>query len=200
VHKIYLVVDHQLLVQHRDTVTILTRKEIERLYKAARLGGMYALRDQVLLELYYACGLRRSEGYRLNVADVDLHRHYLVIRKAKNGYARLVPFTPKTGRLFRAYLSQFHARMARPNEPAFLLSIHGKRLQGGSSLMRLKHLQMHGGSMELADKVIGLHTLRHSIATHLLQQGMPLDYIRQFLGHRSMESTQIYTQLTDGVL
>jgi integrase/recombinase XerD len=67
-------------------------------------------------------------------------------------------------------------------------------------MIRLKNLQEQSGSIVLAEKKIGLHSLRHSIATHLLKKGMPLLAISRFLGHRSLESTQIYTQVTDGYL
>jgi len=68
---------------------------------------------------------------------------------------------------------------------------------GGGLYARLKLLQLQIEDIELQNKTIGLHTLRHSIATHLLEAGMPLDKISRFLGHSSLESTQIYTHLID---
>ena len=77
-------------------------------------------------------------------------------------------------------------------EQALFLSVRGKRMDGNSLLMRLKELVKMAG----LNKSIGLHTLRHSIATHLLQSGMALENVSRFLGHQSLESTQIYTHLS----
>jgi integrase/recombinase XerD len=78
---------------------------------------------------------------------------------------------------------------------ALFLGYYGKRVTGQSLLLRLKYLQHQTEDLDLTEKEIGLHTLRHSIATHLLQAGMKLEYIARFLGHGSLESTQIYTHL-----
>lgn len=78
---------------------------------------------------------------------------------------------------------------------ALFISQQGTRMQGQSLILRLKHLQERAESVELTEQEIGLHTLRHSIATHLLKAGMKLESIARFLGHSSLESTQIYTHL-----
>jgi len=78
---------------------------------------------------------------------------------------------------------------------ALLISSRGRKMEGQSMLVRLKKLQERSDSERLKKKNIGLHTLRHSIATHLLQSGMPLKQISKYLGHKSIESTQIYTHL-----
>ena len=75
------------------------------------------------------------------------------------------------------------------------LSQRGFRINGQSLLIRLKRLQTLSGNLELQSKEIGLHTLRHSIATHLLSAGMKMESISRFLGHSSLESTQIYTHV-----
>ena len=175
------VVDHQL-------AAVLTQYQIKKLYEAAQGQGLLQWRDIAMLEVYYACGLRRNEGVQLNVSDIDLHQRWLLVRKGKGYKQRIVPFTPQTAWRFSQYLSQFHSRVAQPQENAFLISIKGKRIQGQSLLVRLKQLNP-------TDQSIGLHSLRHSIATHLLQQGMDLAYIQQFLGHSSLESTQLYVHL-----
>lgn len=82
-------------------------------------------------------------------------------------------------------------------EEAFFLSQRGKRIKGQSLLLRVKLLIQRVDNIALQSKTIGLHTLRHSIATHLLQNGMKLEAIAKFLGHSSLESTQIYTHLAE---
>ena len=208
VHQINFNVQHQLLVSDHKIVTILSEAEIQLLYKTAQKDNRLGLRDQVMLEVYYACGLRRSEGTNLNIEDIDLNKGYLVVRKSKTARARLVPFTKKTASLFAHYLQSFHSQVGGIEAKAFLLSTKGNRIHGQSLMIRLKNLQEQSGSITLAEngtsalgaKKVGLHSLRHSIATHLLKKGMPLLAISRFLGHRSLESTQIYTQLTDGHL
>lgn len=81
------------------------------------------------------------------------------------------------------------------NQSALLVNLQGNRIQGQSLIKRLHYLQQHSSSIVLAEKHIGLHSLRHSVATHLLKKGMSLGAIARFLGHSSLESTQIYTQL-----
>jgi integrase/recombinase XerD len=82
------------------------------------------------------------------------------------------------------------------NEEAFFISANnGKRLQGQMMLLKLQQLILQTSNTELIQKETGLHTLRHSIATHLLAHGMNLEKIKDFLGHSSLESTQIYTHL-----
>jgi integrase/recombinase XerD len=77
-------------------------------------------------------------------------------------------------------------------QPALFLSMQVSRMHGNSLINRLHHLKRKAG----INKEIGLHTLRHSIATHLLQSGMSLEEVSQFLGHASLESTQIYTHVS----
>ena len=192
----YLLANHQIIlpasikqqvVEHQLAV-VLTQYQIKKLYEVAENQEVLKWRDIAMLEVYYACGLRRNEGVQLNLSDIDLRQGWLLVRKGKGYKQRIVPFTPQTAWRFSQYLSQFHSRVAQPQENAFLISIKGKRIHGQSLLVRLKQLNP-------TDQSIGIHSLRHSIATHLLQQGMDLAYIQQFLGHSSLDSTQIYVHL-----
>ena len=84
-------------------------------------------------------------------------------------------------------------------EEAFFISSRSKRMDAQSIALRLKLLQHRSNNIELQQKNIRLHVLRHSIATHLLQNGMSLEKISRFLGHSSLESTQIYTHLVESL-
>jgi integrase/recombinase XerD len=179
---------------------VLSREEITSLYKVCEATPL-GVRDKVMLSIYYGCGARRSEGEALNVEDIlferkgaasGRHPALLYIRKGKGNKERYVPMSSQVQKDLREYLQ--HSRpLLTGKEPsqALFLSYYGKRLQGQSLHIRFKLL------LEKAHikKEAGLHTLRHSIATHLLQSGMPLKYISRFLGHSSLESTQIYTHL-----
>lgn len=193
--QIILPVPIKPLVLEREEIVVLTKEQISLLYESTENEYLLKWRDLVMLELYYSCGLRRREAVKLNEKDVDLYKRRLHVRYGKGYKERLVPFTDQTAIYFRNYIKYFRNRVVNPKEEGLLLSVKGKRISGQSLLIRLKKLQRLTDNEQLMSKPIGLHTLRHSIATHLLQSGMDLNYIQQFLGHSSLESTQIYTHL-----
>lgn len=174
-------------ISHRD---ILTRQEIKTLYEATT-PDVFGLRDRAILGIYYGCGLRRSEGVGLDVNDLLLQKRLLYVRKGKNYSERYVPVTASVFNDLIAYL-QLGRSCFESDSPALLLSYrHKKRLTASVPYKRVSELKERAG----INKQIGLHTLRHSIATHLLQQGMKLADISRFLGHQSIDSTQIYTHI-----
>ena len=150
-----------------------------------------------MLAVYYGCGLRRNEGVHLNLSDIDFDRSLLYVRKGKNHKERLVPISQASVKYLQAYIYDHRPELLRSgkSDALFIGYNHGTRMQGQSLLVRLKRLVLQTDSPELIEKEVGLHTLRHSIATHLLAAGMKLESISRFLGHSSLESTQIYTHL-----
>ncbi|GEM_PF-95620 len=176
-------------------------------------------RDRAMLAVYYGCGLRRTEGTSLDVGDINFERAILHVRKGKGHKERLVPISKTSLKHLTEYIYDHRpqlllkdkqparlnslARMesgGRSDGEALLLNYRGNRIQGQGLLIRLKQLQYKASQLahnhDLQDKEVGLHTLRHSIATHLLQAGMPLESISRFLGHDSLESTQVYTHVS----
>lgn len=193
-HKILLPMNLKAQVAERVEIAILSKTQIQALYDQAKQQGHLQHRDEAMLEVFYACGLRRSEGVNLNTSDVLIQRRLLFIRKAKNYRQRYVPFTKITAQRLRIYLYKSRPYLQSNNEEqAFFLSFKGTRLQGQSHQKRLQKLASEAGIEPLPT----LHTLRHSIATHLLEQGMSLRSIQKFLGHSTLESTQIYTHLKE---
>lgn len=180
----------------RPPAVVLTQKEIEQLYNAAG-DDIYGVRDTVMMGLYYGCGLRRNEGIQLDVDDILFDRQLVYVRAGKNYTERYVPTNPKTLKDIQTYLQQARpVLMAKDNkETSLFVSQRGGRPDGQSLMLRLKQLQQQTEDDKLQSKTIGLHTLRHSIATHLLMGGMKLEKVAQFLGHKTIESTQIYTHL-----
>jgi len=178
----------------------LSRKEVEQLFKTCDTS-LQGKRDKALLAIYYGCGLRRKEGAQLNVEDIDLSRGEIFVRQSKTRRQRYVPISPQTQKLIEDYL--FNAReLMLPDhvsEGAFLISNRGKRMQEVSVDYALKQIKERTENQAIKEKLTGLHTLRHSIATHLLQAGMKLEDIAMFLGHRSLDSTQVYTHLMASV-
>lgn len=174
---------------------ILTRAEMNLLYAQTEQDPLLGLRDRAMLSIYYGCGLRRSEGVCLDVEDVLFRQGLLYVRAGKNNKERYVPMSEGVKKDLTTYLHYWREQQGvRQEECALLLGRDGDRLQGQSALVRLKYLL----TQARVEKKVGLHSLRHSIATHLMQSGMSLKHIAKFLGHTSLESTQIYTHLSDG--
>lgn len=169
---------------------IFTRAEIQALYEATG-SDILGLRDRAILAVYYGCGLRRSEGLNLDVKDVLLDRNLLYVRKGKNYKERYVPMTAGVREDLKNYIESARPILLKRPTHALFIGAEGTRIVGTTMLNRLHQLKERAG----IEKEAGLHSLRHSIATHLLQSGMELEKIKQFLGHGSLESTQIYTHI-----
>jgi integrase/recombinase XerD len=193
--------------EDEDRITaILTVQEIGLLYEATRLpyGSVKCdrgpaqyeamqLRDRAMLTVFYGCGLRRSEGHHLDRGDLDGSRGLLHVRKGKNYQERFVPLTASSIRCLQEYLYDGRPYFLAARNEAFFIGPSGRRLGGAAMLLRLQRLIQLSEDAELMGKEVHLHTLRHSIATHLLDNGMSLERIKEFLGHTSLESTQLYT-------
>ena len=186
----------------------LTEEEIQRLFKATYypqekpslsevVYQAMQSRDRAMLSIFYGCGLRRNEGANLDVSDIDFDRALLHVRKGKNLKKRFVPISKTSLKHLTEYIYDHRPELTVGNRAGalFIGSRGQRRLQGQSLNNRLKVLQYQTGDLDLNEKEIGLHTLRHSIATHLLAAGMKLESISRFLGHSNLESTQIYTHL-----
>jgi integrase/recombinase XerD len=191
------------LLKTTETATYLSKVEIRVLYKAAaEEANLYNQRDTAMLNLFYGCGLRASEGAALNVSDVLFERNLVYVRKGKNYRERYVPMSQQVKKDLRTYIADQRNEHLQGNKTdALLLGRRGVRWSVHGVYCRLKLLKNQTSSEELKQKSFGLHILRHSIATHLLQSGMKLEYISRFLGHKSLETTQKYTHLAkDGEL
>ena len=190
-------------------IAVLTEEEIQLLFKstykiqeqphhnlsATQVEAMQA-RDRAMLAIFYGCGVRRNEGVNINVGDINFDRSILHVRKGKNYKERFVPISKASLKYLQDYIYDQRPELLRGSKTeALFLSMQCKPLNGQTMLLRLKYLQHQTENADLIEKEIGLHTLRHSIATHLLQAGMELESIARFLGHSTLESTQIYTHL-----
>jgi integrase/recombinase XerD len=174
---------------------LLTAREVQLLYQATTEDEQ-GIKERAMLSLYYGCGLRSNEGIMLNLEDVMLDKKIVYVRQGKGYKERYVPFVDKQKEHFEHYLKYVRSRLVKDqDEQAFLVGSQGRRIRYDKLLKMLKQLQERTEDEMLQQKRIGLHALRHSIATHLMQRGMKFDYISQFLGHTNLSSTQIYTHL-----
>ena len=117
------------------------------------------------------------------------------MRRGKNYKERFVPINRRNAEILEDYIYESRKVFNTKNTESLFVSKQGKRMVGQSLAVRLEKIIQASNNKEIAGKGITLHTLRHSIATHLLQQEVPLESIKTFLGHSSLESTQIYTHL-----
>lgn len=181
----------------RNPVSVLKFKRAERGYRepltVAEVQTLFTAavtcREHALLHLFYSCGLRRSEAVGLKLSDVHFRPRLLYVRSGKGDRRRVIPLTDRVAVSLEQYILQERGR-ARYTGTAFMLNSKGRAMRGDSYVLLLKSLLRKAGIR----KDISPHYLRHSIATHLLQSGMGMEYVRDFLGHKCLESTQIYAR------
>lgn len=179
--------------QAKKAIVVLTKEEINRLYQQCD-DSLLGIRDRALLAVFYGCGVRRNEAVNIEIKDVLADRNLLYIRKGKGYKERYVPMVGQVRNDIINYVTTARPMMmGKEVHEVFFIGITGKPLGASSLYERFKKLLKRSG----IEKKAGLHTLRHSIATHLLINGMKLSEIAKFLGHSTLESTQIYTHLKD---
>jgi len=183
---------------------VLTVEEIELLFNTThqkirfnKFPEFHAARDRAMLALYYSCGLRRNEGLSMETADIHPERLLVHVRKGKGNKERYIPTTYTTMQTLSEYLRERNNQLRITNKETAILLINelGDTCGELTLSLALKRLANRTGNAVLANKKPGLHVLRHSIATHLLSGGMDIELIRQFLGHKSLDTTQIYTHI-----
>ncbi|GAA3913134.1 tyrosine-type recombinase/integrase [Chitinophaga oryziterrae] len=173
----------------------LTVQEIQQLY-AATDDSVLGMRDRAMLAVFYGCGLRLNEGASLETGDLLTDRGLLYVRNGKGYRERYVPISRLSQDLLQLYITDGRPQLLQTStQRLFIGANKGEGLTKQSLYVRIKQLAKKAEIL----KNIGTHTLRHSIATHLLQSGMVLEQIQAFLGHAGLDSTQIYTHLTNEV-
>ncbi len=170
--------------------TILSKGEITSIYEVTD-QSVQGYKDRAMLAIYYGCGLRSMEGIELQLNDIDFNRGLLQVKKGKYYRQRYVPMGSKVQNDLKEWLEHARPLIIKEDSKHVLVYAKGKYKEGTGFNDRLKLLTENAG----ISKTVSLHSLRHSIATHLLQEGMELEQIRQFLGHHSLEVTQRYVHI-----
>lgn len=188
--------------QPRRLPKAISTEDVARLLEAAGLGdGPVPLRDRALLELLYSTGARISEVVGLDVDDVDMDPATSSVRLlGKGGKERVVPMGSYARSALEAYLVRARPVLAAAGRgtPAVLLNTRGARLSRQSAWAVLRQAAQRAGLSRADD--VSPHTLRHSFATHLLAGGADVRVVQELLGHASVTTTQIYTQVTADTL
>ena len=165
---------------------VLSTEEVRQLLSLIKIP-----RNRVCLTTIYSCGLRLSEGIHLNVNDIDSKRMVIQVRNSKGGKDRCVPLPYQTLCLLRKYWLE-----TRQESWLFPSNIKSDHISNSAIQLCFKKVLCESGITKHAT----VHTLRHSYATHLLENGVDIRVIQGILGHRSPKSTVIYTHLTQKIV
>lgn len=170
---------------------VLSREEVFRL-----LSCVSTPQNRAYLTTVYSCGLRLHEALHLQVSDIDGTRHMLHVHRGKGAKDRYVPIPESTVRILREYWKTHRhpylifPAIGRDRKQVSVTSLPMARSSVQGALLRAKKMAV------ITKKGVSLHTLRHSYATHLLEAGVNLRTIQQFLGHARLETTMVYLHLT----
>jgi integrase/recombinase XerD len=171
---------------------ILTSQEIELLLAQPSTVDPKGIRDKAMLEVMYATGIRVSELIGLDVDHVNLESGFLKCQSGRK--SRTIPLYPEAQKALSVYIREVRSfLLAQPGEKALFVNIGGARMSRQGFWKILKHYQ----TTARIEKEITPHTLRHSFAVHLLENGADLGSLQELMGHSDISSTQIYTQMVD---
>ena len=167
---------------------VLSGEDIEKLLAQPVLTDNKGIRDSAMLELLYATGIRVSELIGLNVTDVNLEMGFIRCHNNKN--ERVIPMGNKAIQAVYGYISGARLYMLKsPNENALFVNCQGERISRQGFWKIIKQYQHSAG----IDVEITPHSLRHSFAAHLVENGADLESLKMMMGHADISSTQIYT-------
>ena len=177
---------------NKKAPSILTSKEVELLLEQPKDVDLKGTRDKAMLEFAYATGMRVTEMISLDIDDVKIDEGYVVCRGRNK--SRNIPLGSMSLKALKEYIDEARPYLIRDeNEEALFVNVNGTRLtrQGFWKIVKYYKEQAH------IEKEITPHVLRHSFATHLLQNGAELKAIQTMLGHSDISSTQVYMQFQD---
>lgn len=169
----------------------LSLEEIEELFSKIKEDNIYELRDKCIFELLYSTGLRISEACNLKMEDLDLENLTLTIDQ-KTGKSRLVPFGEKAKTILENYLKNSRTEILKLRKCEYVFVSKKGSYINRKSVWRLLNLYIKRTSIS---KKVTPHTLRHSFATHLLENSADLRAVQELLGHIDISTTQIYAQM-----
>lgn len=176
----------------RKLPQVLTGKEVELFLEQPECTDLKGYRDRAMLELLYATGIRVSELIELNVDDLNLPGG--VLKCYSKGKERVIPLYPAAIRALSEYINNVRPQLVDSvDETALFVNMNGERMSRQGFWKLIKYYQEKAG----IQKDITPHTLRHSFAAHLLENGADLRSIQEMLGHADISSTQIYSKLVN---
>ncbi len=170
----------------------LSLKELDKLLDEKNYLGILGKRDQAIIELLYATGMRVSELISLERNDINMD-HQLLKCTGKGNKERWIPFTDRAGKILNNYLQSVRPKLLKKGDPNHLfLNNHGQPITRQAIFFLIKHYAQKSG----ITKRVTPHTLRHTLATHLIENGADLRTVQEMLGHSDISTTQIYTHVS----
>lgn len=171
----------------------LSLEEVHAVLNVPDVSDLLGIRDRAILEVFYATGIRRAELARLDVDDLDRERGLITVRKGKGGKDRVVPAGECALHWLEKYQEKTRRLLETPqSERALFLSGYGERLSAGYIGNWVRRVIDAAG----IGRTGSCHVLRHSCATHMLENGADIRFIQQLLGHARLDTTQIYTDVS----
>lgn len=176
--------------------TILTQEEARAILNAPNTQKKVGIRDRAILEIFYSTGIRREEMTRLSIHDVDPQHGFVRVNKGKFAKDRVVPMGQRASRWVREYLQKVRREWIRVNdeERALWLSSQGKHPPISHQMISV--LIRNYAKAAGITRAVTPHVWRHTCATHLVANGANIAHVQRLLGHRSLQTTQIYTRVT----
>ncbi|MDZ4727909.1 MAG: site-specific tyrosine recombinase XerD [Leptospira sp.] len=174
----------------------LTQTEIDELFITIKEDNLYELRDKCIFELLYSSGLRISEACNLKIGDVDMENMAITV-EGKGGRQRLVPFGEKSLDILKKYMAESRPEILKKRVCEFVFVSKKGSYINRKSVWRLLN---HYIKRTKIKKKVTPHTLRHSFATHLLENHADLKSVQELLGHIDISTTQIYTHMANKTL
>jgi integrase/recombinase XerC len=167
--------------------SVMRSEQVEQLFEPNRFAANFeGRRDLALLSVFYACGLRRDELINLKVLDIDFHQSQLKVLGKRNK-ERIIPIAPELIKILRSYIDE--RGQVNSSEPFLFLTGKAQKMYPSLVYEIVKNYLSKVTTMEKRSP----HVLRHTFATHLLNEGANLQSIKDLLGHASLATTQIYT-------
>jgi integrase/recombinase XerD len=180
-------------VQRRLPKHILSVEEVRSILNQAAVSGELGIRDRAIIETLYSTGIRRMECVNLKLYDIDLNNGTLMVREGKGKKDRMVPIGERACAWVQKYLEEVRPTLAvTPDDGTLFLTEYGQpMIKNRMSDTVKKHMEAAGINKEGA-----CHLFRHSMATHMLENGADIRFIQAILGHSTLSTTEIYTQVS----
>jgi site-specific recombinase XerD len=180
--------------RHKKLPQVLTKKEARRVVEAIPIDGKRNIRNRAILEILYSTGIRVSELINLALYDLDLEKETLTIRHGKGERMRVMPLVESAKEVLKLYLEKSRELFFKKVSNRGYLFISTKS-SGRLNQTDIRTIVHNATRLAKINKHVTPHTLRHSIATHLLKGKADIRQIQRFLGHSSVKSTEIYTHV-----
>ena len=176
----------------KKELSILSISEVEKLLDQPSLSDLKGQRDKAMLELLYATGIRVTELITLNLADVNLNVGHIKVKKKNK--ERIIPIGNTALRYLKEYVENVRPLLIKTeDEPSLFINANGQQMTRQGFWKILKQYK----EQAKIDKELTPHTIRHSFAVHMLQNGAEVKTVQELLGHTDVASTLMYTHITD---